>query len=184
VKVLKVLGILFLAFVLFMVIFIATRPDTFRVERSSKINAAPGVVFSLINDFHEWTKWSPWERLDPKLKRTYEGPTAGVGAKYSWASEQVGEGRMTILESKPNESIVIKLEFIKPFEATNQVTFKLEPADAGTRVTWSMDGKNNVMGKAFSLFMNMDSMVGKDFEQGLFIMSKAAEEETKAKSAK
>lgn len=183
-KILKVLAILFLAFVLFMIVFIATRPDTFHIERSAKINAAPDVVFGLINNFHEWTKWSPWERLDPNLKRTYEGPASGAGAKYAWSSEQVGEGRMTILESKPAEAVVIKLEFIKPFEATNQAAFKLEPTDGGTRVIWSMDGKNNVMGKAFSLFMNMDSMVGKDFEQGLFIMNKAAEAETKAKSAK
>lgn len=183
-KILKVLGILLLAFILFMVIFVATRPDTFHIERSARINAAPAVVFSLINDFHEWTKWSPWERMDPELKRTYDGPTSGVGTKYAWASEKVGEGRMTILESKPNEAVVIKLEFIKPFAATNQAAFKLEPADGGTRVTWSMDGKNNTMGKAFSLFMSMDTMVGRDFEQGLFLMNKAAEMQSKEPASK
>lgn len=176
-----VVGAVLLAFVLFMVIFIATRPDTFRVERSAQINAPADVVFGLINDFHKWGQWSPWEKLDPNMKKTFEGPTAGPGAIYAWVSEKVGEGRMTLLESKPGDSVIIKLEFIKPFAATNQASFKLIPTGDGTLVTWAMDGKNNVMGKAFSLFMNMDKMVGKDFEQGLTNLNTLAQSQFKSK---
>jgi hypothetical protein len=159
-----------------LLIIIATRPNSFRIERSAVIGAAPNAVFPLINDFHEWVKWSPWEGIDPNLQRTYEGAASGPGAKYHWVgNKQVGEGRMTILESKPGEFVTIKLEFLKPFAATNQANFKFTPSGAGTQVTWSMEGKNNFMMKGFSLLMNMDKMVGKDFEKGLANLNAAVQ---------
>ena len=160
--------------------FIATRPDTFRIERSGQIGAPPDVVFSMINDFHQWGRWSPWDRLDPGMKKTFEGPHAGPGSVYSWAgNNKVGEGRMTNLESKPGELVAIKLEFFKPFKATNQGNFTLSPSQSGTRVSWSMDGKKNFMAKAFHLVMDMDAMVGKDFEKGLANLDTAAQAEEK-----
>lgn len=180
-KALKIVGIVFVVFLVVMTVFIATRPDTFRVERSAQVNAPADVVHGLINDFHQWALWSPWEKVDPNLKRNYSGAPAGPGAIYDWTSESMGTGRMTILDSKPADSVVIKLEFLKPFEATNTATFKLTPADGGTRVQWIMDGKNNVMSKAFSLFCSMDSMVGKDFEQGLANLNTVAQAQAKPK---
>jgi uncharacterized protein YndB with AHSA1/START domain len=164
--------------------FIATRPNSFHVERSAEVGAPAGAVFPLINDFHEWAQWSPWEKMDPTMKKTFEGPSAGPGAVYAWSgNNKVGEGRMTILESKPAERVVIKLQFFKPFAATNQATFTLAPAAAGTRVTWSMDGRNTLMGKVFSLFMDMDKMIGKDFEKGLANLNTAAQAVTQRQAA-
>jgi uncharacterized protein YndB with AHSA1/START domain len=148
--------------------FVNSRPTAFRMERSADIDASPEVVFRLINDFHHWEQWSPWEKLDPNLKRTFTGPTAGEGAGYGWVgNKKAGEGRMTISESRPGELVSVRLEFIKPFPAVNQTYFRLTPAGSGTRVVWSMEGKNSFMMKAFSAFMNMDELVGKDFESGL-----------------
>ncbi len=160
--------------------FIGTRPDHFRIERSAEIAAPGGVVFSLINDFHPWADWSPWEKIDPNMKKTFEGPSAGPGAVYSWTGDKkVGAGRMTIIESRIGEFVSINLEFFRPFKATNQTKFILAPTPVGTHVNWSMDGKNNFMGKAFSLVMNMDAMVGKDFERGLANLDTAAQAEAK-----
>lgn len=147
---------------------IATRPADFHIERSAKIEAPASAIFPLINDLQQWTRWSPWDKLDVNMKKTYVGPQAGPGAEYSWAgNNQVGEGRMTIEDIKENESVSIKLEFLKPMKATNQTLFTLTPEGEGTVVNWSMDGKNDFIGKAFSLFMNVDQMVGADFERGL-----------------
>jgi uncharacterized protein YndB with AHSA1/START domain len=162
--------------VLACLLFINTRPDSFHVERSTTIAAPSESVFAKINDFHEWTAWSPWEKLDPALKRTFDGAAAGVGAGYHWVgNDKVGEGHMTIMESEPPRGIKIKLEFLKPFQATNTATFALIPDGPGTRVTWSMDGKNNFMAKAMSVFMNMDKMIGPDFERGLATLKSQAE---------
>jgi hypothetical protein len=121
-----------------------------------------------VNDFHNWTAWSPWAKLDPAMKQTYEGAPAGTGAVSTWAgNKDVGEGRMTIIESRPSELIRIKLEFFKPFAATNTAEFTFKPAGDQTAVTWSMAGEKNFMAKAFGLFMNMDKMIGDDFEKGL-----------------
>lgn len=151
-----------------LILFIATRPANFSVTRSATIAAAPAVVFAQVNDFHAWGAWSPWEKRDPNLKRTYEGPTAGEGAIYSWVgNREVGEGKMTLIESRPAELIRIKLEFFKPFKATNTAQFEFKPEGDGTRVTWSMTGENNFIGKAIGLVMNMDKMIGGDFESGL-----------------
>jgi carbon monoxide dehydrogenase subunit G len=156
--------------------FIATRPEDFRVERSAQVDAPRDVVFSIINDLRQWGEWSPFDKRDPSMKKTFEGASSGLGAIYSWnGNSQVGEGRMTIVAIKPDELVSMKLEFSRPFKATNEVNFKLVPSEGGTRVSWIMDGKNNFMTKAMSLFMNMDKMVGKDFEQGLVNLDRVAQ---------
>ena len=162
------IGIVVLVLVVALLAFIATRPSGFHIERSAQVNAPADVVHSIINDLRQWEKWSPYDKRDPAMKKTFEGPSAGPGAKYAWSgNNQVGEGRMTILESKPGELVSMKLEFIRPFTGTNEVNFILVPSGNGTRVTWAMDGKYHFMAKAMSLVMDMDKMVGKDFEQGL-----------------
>ena len=151
-----------------LVIVVAMQPSEFRVVRTATMSAPAPAVFAQVNDFHNWEAWSPWAKLDPAMKKTYEGAPAGTGAIYTWAgNNQVGEGRTTITESRPSDLIKMKLEFVKPFAATNTVEFTFKPEGDQTAVTWSMAGKNNFMGKAVGLFMNMDKMVGGDFEKGL-----------------
>ena len=158
------------------VIIVATRPANFRVTRSTIISAPPAVVFAQVNDFHKWDAWSPWAKLDPAMKQTYEGAPSGVGAIYSWiGNKEVGEGRMTITGSRTNELIGIKLEFLKPFATVNTTEFTFTPGGDQTTVNWSMTGTNNFMAKAFCMFMNMDKMVGGDFEKGLAQMKSVAE---------
>ncbi len=171
----KILVALAVVLVLFLGV-VAMQPADFRVSRSTSMAAPPSAAFDQVNDFRRWEAWSPWAKLDPNMKVTYSGAESGVGAIYAWAgNEQAGEGRMTILESKPGELVSIKLEFLKPFEATNTAEFSFKPEGAGALVTWSMFGKNSFMGKAIHLFMNMDKMVGGDFEKGLAQMKVAAE---------
>lgn len=156
------------AVIVLFVIVVATRPTDFSVVRQATMTAAPATVFAQVDNFHNWVPWSPWEKRDPNLKRTYSGPDAGVGAMYAWAgNNQVGAGRMTILESTPGERIRIKLEFLKPFAATNEAVFTFAAQGNQTLVTWTMTGRNNFMAKAMGLFMNMDKMIGTDFEAGL-----------------
>ena len=172
-KVLRVVVLLIVA----LVVFIMTRPSQFHIERSTTIAAPPEVVYAKIVDFHQWEEWSPWEHLDPNMKRTIDGPESGVGAKYQWSgNDKAGEGSMTIVEAQPNERVKIDLEFIKPFKASNVATFMLAPEGQGTKVVWSLDGRNNFMAKAFSVFMNMDKMVGGDFEKGLASLKNVSEE--------
>jgi uncharacterized protein YndB with AHSA1/START domain len=160
---------------------VVTRPAEFTVTRSRELVAAPEVVFGYIDDLHRWVQWSPWEKRDPGMKREYSGAAAGSGAVYAWAGNQdIGEGRMTITESRPNERIAIRLEFMKPMAATNEVEFTLTPSGSGTTVRWSMTGKNGFVGKAISLFMDMDTMVGHDFETGLSQLDTATAAEAKA----
>ena len=143
------------------------QPADFRVVRSANIAATPAAVFERLNDFQKWNDWSPWAKLDPNAKNSFEGPAAGVGAKLLWSgNNEVGEGTMTITDSKPSERVLMKLEFIRPFAATSTTEFILKPEGAGTAVTWSMSGRNNFIGKAVGLFMNCDKMVGGQFEQG------------------
>lgn len=157
-------------------IVISLQPSTFHVERSATIAAPAETVFALVNDFHAWGGWSPWEKLDPGMKRSYEGAPAGVGAKYAWVgNKEVGEGRMMIEKSTPGSEVGIKLEFLKPFEATNTATFTFQKTPEGTKTTWAMDGTNNFAGKAMHLVMNIDKMIGPDFERGLAAMKTAAE---------
>lgn len=152
----------------------STKPAQFRVQRQTRIGAKPDAVFALINDFHNWARWSPWEPLDPAMAKTHSGAPAGVGAIYEWNSQKVGQGRMEILESRP-DLIKIKLDFIRPFEAHNVAEFTLAPQAEGTEVTWAMHGPQTFMGKVMSVFISMDAMVGKDFEKGLANMKAAAE---------
>lgn len=179
---LKKILIVVVVLLVVLVAVIATRPAEFTVTRSAKIAAAPAVVFPLVNDFHAWADWSPWDSMDPGMKKTYSGAAAGAGATYEWSgNDKVGMGRMTILESKPDERVNIRLEFIKPFAATSETSFDLKPEGAnGTDVTWSMTGHNNFMAKAMSLFMNMDKMIGPDFEKGLAAMKSKAEKAASA----
>ena len=159
-------GLLVLAVVLALVI--ATRPAEFRITRSRTVAAPPPVVFGHINDFHKWSEWSPWEKIDPAMKREFGGPPAGAGATYAWAGDKnVGEGRMTITDSKSPQHVAIRLEFLKPFAATNLAQFDLAPSGSGTAVTWTMTGQNDFMAKAIHLVLDMDKMVGDQFEQGL-----------------
>lgn len=161
---------------------IATRPSTFHVERSITMAAPVDHAFARVNDFHAWSTWSPYEKLDPQLKRTFEGPRSGIGASYSFSGDKVGAGRMTIEKSDPAR-VVIKLEFFKPFEAVNTATFTFTPTGDGTKVTWAMDGENGFVGKAASLVFDMDKLVGGDFEQGLVALKAEAEKAVKATAA-
>jgi hypothetical protein len=173
------IGIAILVLVVLLVVFIATRPTTFRIERTAEVNAPSDVVFSIVNDLHRWGQWSPYDKRDPKMKKTFDGAATGPGAIYAWnGNKHVGEGRLTIVESKPGELVSMKLEFFRPFACTNQANFALAPSGAGTRVTWSMDGKNSFMGKLMSLLINMDKMVGTDFEHGLANLNTVAQAET------
>ncbi len=162
--------------VVVLVIIIGLQPPEFRVTRSATMAAPPADVFARVNDFHNWDDWSPWAKLDPACQFTFDGPAAGNGAVFAWSgNDQVGEGRMTILESRPNELVRIKLDFIKPFESTATSEFTFKPEGDGTMVTWSMYGENNFLSKAFCLFMNMDKMLGAEFEKGLASMKAIVE---------
>ncbi|MBT2552126.1 SRPBCC family protein [Arthrobacter sp. ISL-5] len=149
--------------------------STYSVTRSALIPAPAKDVFPLVNNFREWTKWSPWEAVDPALNRTYSGPESGVGAKYAWnGNRKAGAGNMEIVGSQEPENVSIRLEFTKPFPAINPTTFTFVPEGTGTRVTWTMTGEHKGIGKVFGLFMNMDKMVGGDFEKGLASLGAAA----------
>jgi len=177
---LKKVGLFLLGLVAVFVVVVATRPDDFRLERRITMAAPPAAIFGLVNDFHLWQNWSPWDKLDPKQKTEHSGPGSGTGASYYWlGNDQVGEGRMTITESVPASRITIKLEFLKPWKAENITTFTFRESAGTTEVTWAMEGKNNFMFKAMQLFMSMDSMVGKDFENGLAALKGLAETEAK-----
>lgn len=148
--------------------YAASRPGGFRVGRFTHVDAPPERVFAILNDFHQWPSWSPWEELDPTMKRSHSGAPSGKGAIYEWSgNKKVGRGRMEITESVPSESVGIQLDFLEPFKAHNTTEFTLTPRDGGTDVNWSMTGSNGFMMKVMGLFMNMDKMVGKDFEKGL-----------------
>ncbi len=162
--------------------FIASRPDDYTVQRTATFKASPDIAFAQVNDFHQWSAWSPWGKLDPDQKTTFEGAASGVGAQYGWSgNDKVGEGRMTIEESKPAELVRIKLEFIRPFPDTSITTFAFAPAAEGASVTWKMEGKHNFLSKAMCLVMDMDKMLGPDFERGLADMKTASEAEMQKK---
>jgi hypothetical protein len=162
-----ILGALAVVLIIFL-IAAALQPTDFTIVRRTTISAPATVVFPYVNDLHLWQQFSPWVKLDPHAKNTYEGPPAGVGASFSWAgNSKIGAGRMTITESKPVEVVRMRLEFLKPFVATNAVEFALQPSGNQTTITWSMAGRRNFVMKAFGLLLNMDTMVGGDFEKGL-----------------
>ena len=149
-------------------VVVALQPADFRINRSTTIAAPAADVFAQVNDFRKWEAWSPWARLDPSMKVAYDGPAKGLGTIYTWSgNNKVGQGRMTIMESRPDDLIRIELEFLKPMAATNLAEFTFKPEGNQTVVNWTMTGTNNFFGKAFGLVMNMDKMVGGDFEKGL-----------------
>jgi uncharacterized protein YndB with AHSA1/START domain len=157
-------------------IIIALQPADYLVQRSATIAAPPPVVFAQVNDFHNWEAWSPWAKLDPTAKNSFEGPPAGAGSIFRWSgNDKVGEGLMTILESQPNDRIKIKLDFIRPFTDTANTDFTFKPQGDQTTVTWSMTGHRNFIAKAVCLFMNIDKTVGGDFEKGLAQIKATAE---------
>jgi len=173
---LKTILIIVAVVVVLFVIVVALQPADFRVSRSSTMSAPPAAVFAQVNDFHNWDAWSPWAKLDPAAKNSFEGAAAGTGAIFRWAgNKEVGEGSMTITESRPGDLIRIKLEFLKPFASTCAVEFTFKPEGDQTAVSWSMSGKNNFMAKAAGLFMNCDKMVGGQFEKGLASMKSVVE---------
>jgi hypothetical protein len=159
-----------------LMLYATTRPDTFRVQRAASIKATPDKVFAYVNDFHQWSTWSPWEKLDPDLKRTHSGAASGKGAVYAWeGNSKVGQGRMEIVDSAEPTKLAIKLDFIEPFEAHNIAEFSFEPLGSTTQVTWAMHGPSPFMSKLMGIFFSMDSLVGKDFETGLANLKAAAE---------
>jgi carbon monoxide dehydrogenase subunit G len=177
-KILAVVVVVVLVVIAGVLIYASTRPDSFRVQRSASIKAPPQKIFPLIDDLKAWAGWSPYEKKDPAMKRSFGPITAGKGATYEWAGDKnVGQGRMEILEAQPSSKVLIKLDFIKPFEAHNMAEFTLEPKGDTTQVTWAIFGPSAYITKVMGLFFNMDTMIGKDFEAGLADLKAAAEKQ-------
>jgi Polyketide cyclase / dehydrase and lipid transport len=171
----KKIGLGLLALIAVVLLFAATRPNSFSVERRIVIQAPPEKIQPLIADFHRWADWSPWEKIDPAMKRTFGGAPAGVGATYAWqGNKDVGSGRMEVKGAAPDK-VSIQLDFIEPFEGHNMTDFVLTPQGGGTEVRWVMSGPSTFVTKLMGVFVSMDSMVGKDFEKGLAQMKAAAE---------
>lgn len=170
------------AIVLFL-IFVATRPSSFRVERSITVEAPPSILFEILTDFKKGQDWSPWEKMDPQMKKTFSGPESGVGATYAWeGNDEVGKGEQKIVHAAPDK-IVTDLHFIAPFEAHNKAEYLLSKEGAGTKVTWAIYGPSPFMSKLAGVFMDMDALIGKDFETGLSSLKALAEKEAKAAPA-
>ena len=167
---LKIAGIIVVVLIVAaaaVVAYASTRPDSFRVQRSASIKAPPDKIFSLINDYRNWLQWSPYENRDPEMKRTYSGAAAGKGAKYAWeGNKSVGSGEMEIVDTAPPRKVLIKLDFMKPFEAHNVAEFTLEPQGEATNVTWAMHGPVPLLAKVMHMVMDIDKMVGTDFAAG------------------
>jgi len=173
---LKIVALVVVVLIAGVLIAAATKPDTFRVQRATSIKAPPEKIFALINDFHSWGSWSPYERLDPTMKRTYTGRANGKGSVYEWeGNRNVGKGRVEITDTTPPSNVTIKLDMVKPFEAHNIVEFTLEAKGNSTNAKWAMDGQNSYMAKVMSLLFSMDSMVGGQFEEGLANLKTVAE---------
>jgi uncharacterized protein YndB with AHSA1/START domain len=176
---LKLIGIaaaVLVVVVAVLLVYAAARPDSFRIERSAVIKAAPEKVFPLINDFHQWTAWSPWETIDPTLKRSYSGAPSGKGTAYAWeGNKDVGSGRMEITESIAPAKIVMRLDFFKPFEAHNTTEFTFTRQGDATTVSWAMYGPSPFASKLMGVFFNMDRMVGGQFDKGLAQLKAIAE---------
>jgi uncharacterized protein YndB with AHSA1/START domain len=154
----------------------ATKPATFRVERKATIAAPAATVFANLNDFHRWAAWSPWEKLDPGMKKQYSGSASGAGSVYEWqGNKDVGKGRMTITDSRPNDHVTIHLEFLEPFPGDNQTTFTVNPSGTSSEVSWLMTGPNSFMGKVMSVFADMDTLIGGDFQRGLDNLKQVSE---------
>ncbi|MBI5900025.1 MAG: SRPBCC family protein [Rhodocyclales bacterium] len=159
-----------------LMIYVATRPASFRIQRSIRIAAPREKLFAYLADLHNFDAWSPWAPLDPAMRKTHSGPAGGVGAGYEWqGNNKVGHGRMEIVEAVAPERVLIKLDFLKPFEAHNMAEYRLAECDGETEFTWAMHGPNNFLSKVMGLFFNMDRMVGAQFEQGLLALKTVAE---------
>ena len=175
-EVLVIIAVILAIAIAAVLVLAATKPNTLRVQRSVGINAPPERIFPLISDFHQWLTWSPYEQKDPAMKRTYSGAERGKGAAYAWdGNKNVGSGRMEILDASAPSKIVIKLDFFKPFEGHNTAEFTMLPQGDGTHVTWVMHGPANFMSRLIQVFMNLDNMIGRDFEAGLANLKKLTE---------
>jgi uncharacterized protein YndB with AHSA1/START domain len=172
---LKKIALALLLIVLAFAGYVAMQPAVATISRSATIAAPPSAVFPHINDLHKWQEWSPWAKLDPNAKTTFDGPPAGVGAAFLWAgNREIGEGKMTIIESKPDENVKIKIDFAQPFASTSTAEFVLKPEGSGTNVTWSMRGKRHFLARAMCIIFNADKMVGGMFDKGLANLGKVA----------
>ena len=172
---LKKIAVVVVVLIAGVLVFAATKPDTFRVQRSASIKAPPEKISAVLSDFHGWQAWSPWEKMDPAMKRSYSGAEKGKGAAYAWEGNgKVGQGRMEVTDAAPSR-VALDLDFIKPFEAHNKVVFTLTPKGDATEVNWAMQGPVPYMAKIVHVFMDMDKMIGTDFATGLASMKAAAE---------
>ncbi len=173
---LKWIFVILLVLVAGFAVVVAMQPSDFRVVRSTTIDAPPSAVFPQVNNFHNWQAWSPWAKLDPNAKNSFEGPDEGQGAIFHWdGNDQVGAGTMTITESRPNEFVRIKLDFTRPMEDTSTVEFTFKPDGEKTVVSWDMSGEQNFVHKAFCLVMNMQKIIGEEFDKGLASMKAVVE---------
>lgn len=171
---LKTIGLVLLAAIVLVLAYAATRPDSFRVERSLRMQAPPEKIFALVNDLHAFNRWNPWLRKEPNAQLSYTGPALGPGARSAWEGKELGSGSMTVTTAEP-QKITLQLDFLKPFEAQNTAEFTLTPEAGGTTVVWAMHGPANFMTKVMGLFFSMDRIVGKDFEDGLVNLKALAE---------
>jgi uncharacterized protein YndB with AHSA1/START domain len=177
-EIIAIIAVILAVAIAIVLVLASTKPATFSIQRSAVMQAPAETVFPLINDFHQWTKWSPWENKDPALKRSYSGAESGKGAVYAWdGNKNVGSGRMEILDASSPSKITIKLDFLKPFEAHNtaEFTFVPERDAAATNVIWVMRGPSSFMSKVMQVFMDFDKMIGRDFETGLANLKTLAE---------
>jgi carbon monoxide dehydrogenase subunit G len=172
---LKIIAIVVAVVIAGVLAIATTKPDTFRVQRQIQVQAPPEKIFPLINDFHRWRAWSPYEKLDADMQRQISGAPQGQGAVYAWDGQKSGQGRMEIVSTAAPNQILIQLDFIKPMEAHNIAEFRLEPQGGATQVTWSVQGRNAFVSKVFQVFVNMDTLLGSDFEKGLIDLKKLAE---------
>lgn len=175
-SVLAIVGLVVVGVIALVLILAAMKPSAFKYERSTTINASADRIAPLVNNFHEWARWSPWEKLDADLKRGYSGAESGTGAAYTWDGKKAGAGRMEITNAQ-SSGTDINLDFERPFKAHNITKFRFLPTDSSTRVIWTMEGQNIFMGKVMSVFVSMDKMIGKDFEAGLASMKTIAEQQ-------
>lgn len=172
----RIVAVVAVVLVASLLIYAAARPDTFHIVRTTTIQAPPEMIFALINDLHRWSAWSPYEQKDPAMKRAHSGAASGKGAVYAWDGDRnIGKGRMEITDTMPPTGVTIRLDFEKPFEAHNVVEFRLQPAGGATSVAWSMQGRSNFISRLIGVFIDMDRMIGRDFEAGLASLKAVAE---------
>jgi uncharacterized protein YndB with AHSA1/START domain len=177
VEIIAIIAVVLAVAIAVVLILAAVKPATLSVRRATSVKAPPEKIFSLINDFHQWGSWSPYENRDPEMKRSYSGAVSGKGAVYGWeGNKNVGSGRMEILDTSMPSKIVIKLDFFTPFEGHNTAEFTILPQGDATQVTWLMHGPASFMSKVMQVFMNMDKMIGKDFEVGLANLKRLTEQ--------